>query len=91
MKQQQPQKRYLHQRQLGARYGVHVRTIKRAVADGRLPPPNFLLGKLPMWSEDLLDAHDRLMSLRAAQLIDQHQSGCSRICSDALASPCSIK
>jgi hypothetical protein len=82
MKQQQPQKRYLRQRQLGARYSVHIRTINRAVADGRLPPPDFSLGKLPMWSEDLLDAHDRGSTARAAP----KKSGHLRVCSSTASS-----
>jgi hypothetical protein len=53
-------KRYLRKKQVARRYGdVHERTIPRMVADGRLPPPDLFNGRFPLWSEDLLDAHDR--------------------------------
>jgi hypothetical protein len=53
-------KRYLRKKQVARRYGgVHERTIPRMVADGRLPPPDRYNGRFPLWSEDMLDAHDR--------------------------------
>lgn len=54
-------KRYLRKKHLRARYGdICDRTIDRMRNDGRLPPPEFPFGnRIPAWSEETLDAHDR--------------------------------
>ena len=44
---------------MARRYDASERTIDRASRDGRLPPPDFYLGRLPRWGERKLDAHDR--------------------------------
>jgi hypothetical protein len=49
----------LRKKQVAERYGVHVRSIERMSKDGRLPPPDFYLGKLPIWTGETLDKNDR--------------------------------
>jgi hypothetical protein len=51
---------------VAARYGnVCIRTIDRAVEDGRLPPPKYPFGnKMPFWDGAELDAHDRNLAAR---------------------------
>jgi hypothetical protein len=58
------EKRWLRKRQVGTRYGGVVgRTIDRAVADGRLPAPQYPFGnKIPYWDCDELDRHDRSLA-----------------------------
>jgi hypothetical protein len=58
-------KRWSRKRQVQQRYGnVCARTIDRAVADNRLPPPKYPFGNgIPFWDEDELDAHDRTIAL----------------------------
>jgi len=50
-----------HQRKSGVakRYGICTRSVDRKVENKQLPPPDFYLGKLPLWSERTLDRHDR--------------------------------
>jgi hypothetical protein len=54
-------KRWLRKRQLRERYGdINPRTIERAVAAGRLPPPQFPFGnRIPFWDEAVLEEHER--------------------------------
>jgi hypothetical protein len=58
--------RWLRYEHLCARYGdVSTRTIQRMVKDGRLPPPKFPVGRhLPLWREDELDEHDRMVTAK---------------------------
>jgi predicted DNA-binding transcriptional regulator AlpA len=57
-------KRYLRKRAVTERYGgVSIRTIERMVKDGRLPPPEYPLGRLPMWDAAKLDEFDRAATL----------------------------
>jgi predicted site-specific integrase-resolvase len=49
----------LRKRTVAERYGINVRTLERMVKDGRLPPPNFYIGRSPFWAENDLEAHDR--------------------------------
>jgi hypothetical protein len=60
---------WLRKRQVAARYGdVCPRTIDRAVEDGRLPAPKFpFRNKVPYWTEDELDQHDRNLAARMPQ------------------------
>jgi hypothetical protein len=51
-------KRY-RKRELAERYSQSVRNSERMVKDGRLPLPDFYLGRIPFWSEETLDANDR--------------------------------
>ena len=51
-------KKGYRRRSLANRYGVSVRTVMRMVQDGRLPPPDFHLGPLPIWCEQTLDDHE---------------------------------
>ena len=55
------QKRWLRKAQVRARYaGTSDKSIERAVAAGRLPPPQFPLGtKIPYWDEAELEEHER--------------------------------
>ena len=61
----EPGKRWYRKRQVQSRYGnVCARTVDRAVADRRLPPPKYPFGnKIPYWDGDELDAHDRGLAL----------------------------
>ena len=52
-------KTFLRKRQVAARYGVGVRTVERMRDDGRLPEPDFYSGRFPLWSDQLLEAHER--------------------------------
>jgi hypothetical protein len=53
-------------RSLASRYDVTVRTAERMVRDGRLPKPDFYLGKLPIWTDETLDAADAARTEAAA-------------------------
>ncbi len=57
--QENKAKRFLRRKQLAARYSTCTRTIDRMVEDGRLPEPDFYIGKLPMWSEEKIEAQER--------------------------------
>jgi hypothetical protein len=61
-------KRWLRKRQVRERYGNVVdRTVERAVRDGRIPPPEYPFGnKIPMWAEDVLEAHERAAAMKPA-------------------------
>jgi hypothetical protein len=51
--------RYLRKRQVRDRYGwTAERSVDRAVADGRLPPPDIFQSRFPLWAERSLDRHD---------------------------------
>jgi hypothetical protein len=54
-------KKWLRLEAVCQRYGDIVpRSLERAVKDGRLPAPEFpLSNRIPFWSEEALDAHDR--------------------------------
>jgi predicted site-specific integrase-resolvase len=53
-------KKYLRKQGVADRYSVNPRTVDRWVADGILPPPIYLPGgRIPLFAEDGLDAHDR--------------------------------
>jgi hypothetical protein len=55
----QLRKRYLRKREFAARYGITIRTLERMVGDGRLPAPDLRLGRLPMWSDEIVTANER--------------------------------
>jgi transposase len=59
-------KTYFRKRQVAQRYGVGVRTVERMQGDGRLPPPDLILSRSPLWSDELLEAHERAAVLRAS-------------------------
>lgn len=65
MEEKKARKRWSRKRQVQQRYGnVCSRTIDRAVAEKRLPPPRYPFGnKIPFWDDDELDAHDRTFAL----------------------------
>jgi hypothetical protein len=50
---------FFRKRQLAQRYGVTIRTLERMVGDGRLPAPDLRLGRLPMWSDEIITANER--------------------------------
>ena len=56
-------KRYFRKRGVAERYGVHERSVDRMKDDGRLPPPDFYIGRFPLWGEDTLDESDRRAAL----------------------------
>jgi hypothetical protein len=51
-------KRY-RRHELAERYSQSVRNAERMWKDGRLPPPDFYLGRIPFWNEETLDENDR--------------------------------
>jgi hypothetical protein len=61
------QKIYLRKRQVARRYGdVTLRSIERAVEDGRLPPPIYPCGEnTPMWDLAVLEENERAAALRS--------------------------
>jgi hypothetical protein len=63
-----PSKKYLRKRQVRQRYGDCTdRTIERKVKLGLLPAPEFPLGpNVPMWDEEVLDAHDQALKEQQA-------------------------
>jgi hypothetical protein len=50
--------KFLRKADLAGRYNVTERTVDRWALDGRLPRPIYR-GKIPLWSEEAVDAHDR--------------------------------
>ena len=52
-------KKYLRKRTLAARYDTTPRNVDRMASDGRLPKPDLFMGRVPLWSEEKLDASDR--------------------------------
>jgi hypothetical protein len=57
---------WLRQADLLIRYRwKNVRSVHRAVEDGRLPSPQYPLStKTPMWRPDILEAHEAAQSFR---------------------------
>jgi predicted DNA-binding transcriptional regulator AlpA len=60
-------KKYLRKRAVAERYGITPRSIERMAADGRLPEPEYPVGRLPMWDEQKLDEADRAATLRPSR------------------------
>ena len=60
-------KTYLRKRQVAQRYGdITLRSVERAVVDGRLPPPEYPCGEhTPLWDLAKLEANERTAALRA--------------------------
>jgi hypothetical protein len=56
----------IHHRKIGLarRYEVTVRAIDYMVRDGRLPPPDFFLGRLPIWTDESIVANERAAAAR---------------------------
>jgi hypothetical protein len=59
-----PDSRRYRRRGLSQRYSVEERTVDRMVRDGRLPPPDFYLGNMPIWTGETLDEHDCAAALQ---------------------------
>ena len=62
-------KTYLRKRQVAQRYGnVALRSIERAVQDGRIPPPEYPCGEnTPLWDLEKLEANERAAAIRNQQ------------------------
>ena len=62
-------KTYLRKRQVAERYGnVTLRSIERAVVDGRLPPPEYPVGEhTPLWDLEKLEANERAAAIRSGR------------------------
>jgi predicted DNA-binding transcriptional regulator AlpA len=58
-------KTFLRKQQVGARYGIDVRSVDRWAADGRLPQPTHR-GRIPIWDQDELDERDRQATIERA-------------------------
>jgi hypothetical protein len=55
--------KYLGKKDLAKRYkedGCTIRTVERMIADGRLPPPDLINGRFPLWDEEKLAKHERM-------------------------------
>jgi hypothetical protein len=50
---------YLRKAQFAARYGITIRTLERMIDNGRLPKPDFFLGRLPVWSDEAIIANEK--------------------------------
>jgi hypothetical protein len=60
MTQEKHDKRYLSKPTLADRYSVSTRSIDRWVALGRFPKADLRLPNgRPMWSSDVIEAHER--------------------------------
>jgi hypothetical protein len=59
-------KTYLRKRQVAQRYGdITLRSVERAVVDGRLPPPEYPCGEhTPLWDLERLEANERQAAIR---------------------------
>jgi hypothetical protein len=59
-------KTYLRKRQVAQRYGgIALRSVERAAADGRLPPPEYPFGEhTPLWDLAKLEENERAAALR---------------------------
>lgn len=68
-------KTYLRKRQLARRYGdVTLRSIERAVVDGRIPPPEYPCGEnTPMWDLEKIEANERAAALRSKSRQIEHE------------------
>ena len=62
-------KTYLRKRQVAQRYGnVALRSIERAVQDGRILPPEYPCGEnTPLWDLEKLEANERAAAIRSQQ------------------------
>jgi hypothetical protein len=63
--------RHYRKRDLAARYGVTPRTIDYMLADGRLPAATFYLGRLPVWTADVIEQNERAATARRLFQTDQ--------------------
>jgi hypothetical protein len=63
-------KTYLRKRQVAQRYGgIALRSVERAVADGRIPPPEYPCGEhTPLWDLEVLEANERQAAIRSRQI-----------------------
>jgi len=63
-------KTYLRKRQVAQRYGnVALRSIERAVQDGRIPPPEYPCGEnTPLWDLEKLEANERAAAIRTSAI-----------------------
>lgn len=52
-------KKYLRKRAVAERYNIDPRSVERLVADGRLPAPEYPVGRFPLWDEELLNQTDK--------------------------------
>lgn len=58
-------KTYLRKAAVRMRYGgITSRTVERMVKDGRLPPPEYPTGKIPLWDEAKLELSERAAARR---------------------------
>jgi hypothetical protein len=56
-------KKFLRKAGVAARYSVDPRSVNRMQADGRIPKPTRMLGRIPIWDEEVLDANDRAAAI----------------------------
>jgi hypothetical protein len=60
-------KTYLRKRQVAQRYGgIALRSVERAVVDGRLPAPEYPCGAhTPLWDLATLEENERVAAIRS--------------------------
>jgi hypothetical protein len=66
-------KTFARRQRLAKRYDVTPRTIDRWVRNGTLPTPIYH-GKTPLWDEDVLDAHDRKVTIERASITENAEA-----------------
>ena len=54
-----PSMQGLSREQIAERWGCTTRTIDRYQHDGRLPPPDYYIGKRPRWIEHKVEQAER--------------------------------
>jgi hypothetical protein len=66
---------YLRKRQVAQRYGdITLRSVERAVVDGRLPPPEYPCGEhTPLWDLAKLEGNERIAAMRGKSRQDAHE------------------
>jgi hypothetical protein len=71
LRQETTMKTYLRKLQLAQRYGdVTLRSIERAVAAGRIPPPEYPCGaNTPLWDLAKIEANERAAAIRSGHQI----------------------
>jgi hypothetical protein len=68
-------KTYLRKRQVAQRYGgIALRSVERAVEDGRIPPPTYPIGEnTPLWDLEVLEANERAAAMRGKSHQVEHE------------------
>jgi len=60
---------------LANRYGVTPRSIDNMIEDGRLPPADFFLGRLPLWHAKTIEQAEVAAARRPGKPITDRSKG----------------